>query len=137
MRAIQSSAAPGELVCSGTTAQRVQGVVAIEPLAPLTVEGQPQARYRVIGSRSPPATSRLSPRTVQSRFVGRTHELSTLEGLLNKVQQGMGQVVGVVGEPGIGKTRLVTEFRCRLAGRQVVFCQSHCPSYGVNSAFCR
>jgi predicted ATPase len=45
-----------------------------------------------------------------SRFVGRQRELAALRGLLVQVEEGWGQVVGLVGEPGVGKSRLCYEF---------------------------
>ena len=55
-------------------------------------------------------------RRVLSPFVGRERELATLHALLAQVEKGRGQVLGVVGEPGIGKSRLVYEFRHSLEG---------------------
>ena len=48
---------------------------------------------------------------VLSPFVGREREMMTLHALLAQVEAGRGQVVGIVGEPGLGKSRLVYEFR--------------------------
>jgi hypothetical protein len=45
-----------------------------------------------------------------SRFIGRTRELAVLEDLLAQTERGRGQVVGIVGEPGMGKSRLCYEF---------------------------
>jgi AAA ATPase domain len=50
-----------------------------------------------------------------SRFVGRQREMATLQALLGQAEDGRGQVVGLVGEPGIGKSRLMYEFRAGLA----------------------
>src|SRR5947209_3210191 len=57
-----------------------------------------------------------------SRFVGRDQELAALESSLARAHEGTGQVVGVVADPGLGKSRLCYEFveRCRERGLEVV-----------------
>src|SRR5262249_26572281 len=65
----------------------------------------------------------------RSRFVGRERELATLHELLAQVQRGQGRVVGIVGEPGMGKSRLLVEFRQRLAGQRVTYLEGRCLSY--------
>jgi class 3 adenylate cyclase/transcriptional regulator with XRE-family HTH domain/tetratricopeptide (TPR) repeat protein len=72
----------------------------------------------------------LSARDQLSRFIGRDGELAALRGPLAKVQAGHGQIVGVVGEPGIGKSRLLYEFRRSLGERQVSYLEGRCLSYG-------
>ncbi len=65
----------------------------------------------------------------ESNLVGRRWEMSAVEGLLDRAVDGRGAVVGVVGAPGIGKSRLVREVAA-IAGRRGVevfttFCESH------------
>ena len=61
--------------------------------------------------------------------MGRRWELSAVEGLLERAIDGHGAVVGVVGSPGIGKSRLVREVAAMAAARGVdvftAFCESH------------
>ena len=54
-----------------------------------------------------------------ARFVGRRHELELLRGVFTSAARGQGQVVGIVGEAGIGKSRLLFEFRQSLADQRV------------------
>jgi class 3 adenylate cyclase/tetratricopeptide (TPR) repeat protein/transcriptional regulator with XRE-family HTH domain len=72
----------------------------------------------------------LSARRTLSEFIGRDDALAALRGPLAKMEAGHGQVVGVVGEPGIGKSRLVYEFRRSLGDRQVSYLEGRCLSYG-------
>ena len=58
-------------------------------------------------------------RRVVRQFVGRAHELATLQALLTQAEAGHGQVVGIAGEPGIGKSRLLYEFRQRVRQNRV------------------
>ena len=66
----------------------------------------------------------------QSPFVGRARELAQLHDHLAAAVGGQGQVVGLVGEPGMGKTRLLTEFCRRVPGNQVMVYEGSCLSYG-------
>jgi DNA-binding NtrC family response regulator/tetratricopeptide (TPR) repeat protein len=65
-------------------------------------------------------------------FVGRRHELDLLESRLAAAVAGTRQVVGIAGEAGIGKSRLLYEFRQRLRGRALTWIEAHCVSYGSN-----
>ena len=67
---------------------------------------------------------------VRSPFVGRTHELATLHAVLAQVVGGRGQAVGIVGEPGIGKSRLLLEWHQQLHAHGVAYLEGHCLSYG-------
>jgi predicted ATPase len=70
-----------------------------------------------------------------SPFVGRERELALLQDSLVAARAGQGQVVGVVGEAGMGKTRLVTEFGRRLADRGVTVVVGHCLAYGQHTPY--
>ena len=74
------------------------------------------------------STSRAVGRA-ESSLVGRRWELSAVEGLLDRAVDGHGAVVGVVGPPGIGKSRLIREVAAIAARREVevftAFCESH------------
>ncbi|MFT4560442.1 MAG: class 3 adenylate cyclase [Gammaproteobacteria bacterium] len=70
-----------------------------------------------------------------TQFVGRDDEMHLLKSALKRAQSGYGQVVGVVGDPGLGKSRLCYEFvqACRREGVAVYEC--HCPSHGKTIPF--
>src|SRR5262249_36948306 len=65
-----------------------------------------------------------------SRFVGRERELVSLRDALTHAEAGRGQVIGIVGEPGVGKSRLLYEFRRSLEARTITYLEGRCPSYG-------
>ncbi|HXH12715.1 MAG TPA: AAA family ATPase, partial [Alphaproteobacteria bacterium] len=67
---------------------------------------------------------------LHSPFVGRAHELAVLHERLALAELGQGQVVGITGEAGIGKSRLLTEFRRAVQGRQVTWLAGQCLPYG-------
>src|SRR5262249_58915328 len=66
-----------------------------------------------------------------TRLVGRDAELMWLEGVLARSIKSDGQVVGVVGEAGIGKSRLCLEFARRSRARGVALYEAHCPAHAV------
>jgi len=68
-------------------------------------------------------------------FVGRRHELDLLQSRVALALAGQGQVVGVVGDAGIGKSRLAFELRQTLAGREVAYLEGHCHAYGVEMPY--
>jgi class 3 adenylate cyclase/tetratricopeptide (TPR) repeat protein/DNA-binding XRE family transcriptional regulator len=74
--------------------------------------------------------SEIDARPTLSRFIGRDEVLAALREPLAKVEEGHGQVVGIVGEPGIGKSRLLYEFRRSLAGKRLTYLEGRCLSYG-------
>jgi transcriptional regulator with AAA-type ATPase domain/tetratricopeptide (TPR) repeat protein len=63
-------------------------------------------------------------------FVGRRQELDLLKSRLGSARAGRGQIVGIVGEAGIGKSRLLYEFRQALRGEAITYVEGHCLSYG-------
>jgi tetratricopeptide (TPR) repeat protein len=65
-------------------------------------------------------------------FVGRDNELAVLNDFLRQVENGQGQAIGVVGEPGIGKSRLLAEFHRQLTAESVTWVEGRCLSYGTS-----
>ena len=129
---LQDHAAPGDILVSESTSRLVQGAVRLEALPPVQVKGKTESVpiYKVIGAlpRRSPIISR-GERTL-SPFVGRERELGVLNELLERVEAGQGQVVGIVAEAGGGKSRLLYEFRQRLQDKRVTYLEGQCLSYG-------
>jgi transcriptional regulator with AAA-type ATPase domain/tetratricopeptide (TPR) repeat protein len=76
-----------------------------------------------------------SPGRPETRFVGRDHELAVLEARLATVEAGHGQVVGIIGEPGIGKSRLLHEFHRRLDPARIRYLEGHCLVSGQGTPY--
>jgi class 3 adenylate cyclase/tetratricopeptide (TPR) repeat protein len=130
---LEQLAAPGSIVISEATYGLVRGYILAEDLGALSVKGKtdPVRAFKVLGPG--PRRSRLEgPEGVQTLtpFVGRAHELGVLQDLLARAETGRGQVVGIVGEAGVGKSRLFHEFRRSQRGRAVTFLEGRCLSYG-------
>jgi class 3 adenylate cyclase/tetratricopeptide (TPR) repeat protein len=129
---LQQLAEPGMILASESTRRLAQGYVRFETLDPLHLKGKamPVPAFRVLGPgprRSP--LDRVGERAL-SPFVGRGAELDSLDRVLERAEQGRGQIASIVGEPGMGKSRLLLEFRQRLAGRPITFLEGRCLSYG-------
>ena len=129
---LAQQAAPGTILVSDATARLVESEVRLEGVVPRPCLGptDPRAAYQVLGLGSPRAPLLTDEARPRSRFVGRELELATLQALLTRVAEGQGQVVGIVGEPGMGKTRLLAELRQRLGDTQVTVLEGQCLSDG-------
>ena len=129
---LEQLAEPGAILISETTHRLVQGMVRTERLEPLNVKGksEPVLAWRLLGLG--PRRSPLEERPARSlgEFVGRQREVGVLQDVFAQVIAGQGQVVGVVGEPGMGKSRLLHEFRRLLASERVTLLEGRCVSYG-------
>jgi predicted ATPase/DNA-binding winged helix-turn-helix (wHTH) protein/class 3 adenylate cyclase len=135
--ALQEHAAPETILCSEATARLVQEVVRVAGASLVPVVGQvaPMPAYTVLRRRVRRRPLGPRERRVWTPFVGRARELQTLQALLAHVEEGWGQVVGVVGEPGIGKSRLVYEFHRSLHGRAVTYLAAGCISHGAATPY--
>ena len=129
---LQAAAAPGEMLISAATFERVRAVVDTQPLGRMEVKGRSAALevYRVVGARAAMSIMETGGARPLSRFVGRDREIADLTEALEHAKSGRGQAIGIVSEPGMGKTRLLREFREHVAGRDVSFLEGHCLSYG-------
>ena len=121
---MEQLAAPGAIYLTERTAALVAGHVALRDLGELEVKGvrRPLRVHELTGLG--PGRGRLDVARARgfTRFVGREDELRTLERACERAFAGHGQVVGVVGEAGVGKSRLCHEFleRRRAAGTPVL-----------------
>jgi class 3 adenylate cyclase/tetratricopeptide (TPR) repeat protein len=131
---LQQLAEPGAILLSDTTHRMLHGAMRTERLAPMHVKGkaEPVTAYRLLGlaPRRSPVEER-DARTLAD-FVGREREMGVLRDLWAQVVGEQGQVVGIAGEPGIGKSRLLYEFRRALGGTPVTFLEGRCVSYGAS-----
>jgi class 3 adenylate cyclase/tetratricopeptide (TPR) repeat protein len=134
---MEQMAMPGSILVAPETLNLAEGYVVVKSLGPLPVKGleAPIEVYEVTGAAM--VRSRLQAVAARglTQFVGRDSELEQLRQALERAESGRGQVVAVVGEPGIGKSRLYWEFTHshRTEGWLVV--ESGSVSYGKATAF--
>ncbi|MBE9521193.1 MAG: AAA family ATPase, partial [Proteobacteria bacterium] len=103
-----------------------------EAIEELTVKGktQPTIPYRVTGESTVQTRFEASKQRGFTTFTGREQELATLHSCLEKTIAGNGQFVTVVGEAGVGKSRLIYEFRHSLNREEIRVVQGRCQAYG-------
>ena len=108
---MEQLAEPGAIVLSPATLELVEGYVEVNSLGARAVKGlaEPVEVYELVGAGA--VRSRLQAATARglTRFVGREGELGQLRQALERARAGHGQVVAMVGDPGVGKSRLVYE----------------------------
>ncbi|HUI24879.1 MAG TPA: adenylate/guanylate cyclase domain-containing protein [Candidatus Kryptonia bacterium] len=133
---LQTAAAPGSVLISPNTAKLVGSRFVTRPVGPLQLKGKarPVEAFEVVRAapRAPlvaPSEHGLTP------LVGRVHELAILETIFRRVASEHGQVVFVVGEAGIGKSRLLYEFRQRLHAEATTWIEGRCISFGRGIPF--
>jgi class 3 adenylate cyclase/tetratricopeptide (TPR) repeat protein len=134
---MEQFASPGSILLTPSTLELVEGFVAVKPLGPVPVKGLADAVevYEVTGAGAARTRFEAAARRGLTRFVGRGAELEQLRGALDRASLGHGQVVAVVGEPGVGKSRLFWELTHshRVHGWLIV--QSASVSYGKATAY--
>src|SRR5262249_34389556 len=131
---LQQIAEAGAILTSHTTRLHSGPGILVEPLGPQGVKGrkEPVEVFKVVGQTpSQPPFRGLGDRSL-SRFVGREREWRLVDDLLDQAERGQGQVVGLVGDPGVGKSRLIYEFGSRAKSRGVQVLEGRCLSYGAN-----
>ena len=114
---LQSAARPGSVTVGERTMRSTDAAVSYEALEPLTLKGkaEPVPAWEAVGLIAEHSVRRVSPAR-ESPLVGRQQELATLDSLYERVvRDGHPHLVTIVGEAGVGKSRLLREFEARLS----------------------
>jgi class 3 adenylate cyclase/predicted ATPase len=134
---MEQMAMPGSVLMTADTLTLTEGFVRVKPLGPVNVKGlnQPVEVYELTGAG--PVRSRLQAAAARglTRFVGRTAEFETLCQALERAGAGRGQVTALVGEPGVGKSRLFWEFTHSRRTVDWLILESGSVSYGRATAY--
>ena len=108
---MEQLATPGTVLLTADTLRLAEGFIVVKPLGPVPIKGldAPVDVYELTGAG--PLRSRLHAAAARglTRFVGRDAELDQLREAFGRAASGHGQVVALVGDPGVGKSRLVWE----------------------------
>jgi class 3 adenylate cyclase/tetratricopeptide (TPR) repeat protein len=129
---MESLAKPDTVLVSGNTYNLAENYFEFEPLGKVQVNGKavPQEAYVLLRPSDIRTRIAASADRGLTRFVGRTRELETIKEAFNKAGSGQGQVVGIVGEAGVGKSRLLFELRSVLPRGGYTYFEGHCLHYG-------
>src|SRR5206468_3861434 len=134
---MEQPAAPGGIRLTAATLRLAEGFVQVTPLGPVPIKGlgEPVEVFELVGAGAARTRFEAAARRGLTRFVGRNAELEQLRDALDRASLGHGQVVAVVGEPGVGKSRLYWELlrSHRVHGWLIV--QSAPVSYGKATAY--
>jgi class 3 adenylate cyclase/tetratricopeptide (TPR) repeat protein len=134
---MEALAEPGKAYLTGAAAELAHGFFELGDLGEFEIKGasRPVRVFELAGVG--PARSRLdlSRERGFSRFVGRNEEMAALEAGLQRARDGEGAVVGIVAEPGVGKSRLCHEFAERARGGRVDVYEAQAQAHGREIPF--
>jgi class 3 adenylate cyclase len=120
----------GTFECLDRGARRVKGKA--DPVRTYEVRGR---KARPSGTHTSPLAVRGSVRSISSVLVGREPELQALRGRLQLLRSGMGGVASIIGEPGLGKSRLVRELKADVSGVRLRWLEGQTSSFGQGISY--
>ena len=134
---VQGMAEPDTVVMSAVTHHLVQGLFECQNLGPQTLKGisTPVSLYRVVRESEAQSRFEVAVGAGLTPLVGREEELSLLQRRWAQAKKGMGQVVLLSGEAGIGKSRLVQTLKEQIVAEGATRIEFRCSPYHQNSAF--
>jgi class 3 adenylate cyclase len=123
---------PGSVLLSPETLALAEGYITVKPLGTRPIKGleKPLEIYELVGAATVRSRFHAAAARGLTRFVGREMELDQLRQALERARAGHGQVVAVVGEPGVGKSRLYWEFSHSHRAQGWLILESGSVSYG-------
>ncbi len=129
---VEQLARAGTVLITAETLALVEGYLEVRAVGPAAVKGLdgPVELYELVGVGA--ARTRLQASALRglTRFVGREAELAVIQTALERAKAGQGQLMALVGEPGVGKSRLVWEISRSHRTRDWLVLQSSSVSYG-------
>jgi class 3 adenylate cyclase/tetratricopeptide (TPR) repeat protein len=131
---MESAAKPGSVLLSENSYKIAQRYFEFEPKSKIEVKGKekPQGAYELIKPSDVETRIEASISKGLTKFVGRKNSLPALIEVWDKARSGSGQVVGFVGEAGVGKSRLLLEFINKLPQGEFTYLEGRCLQYGEN-----
>ena len=134
---MEQLAEPGTTYVTEDTFKLTEGLFRFEALGEKHVKGKekPLKVYQVIAPSTRRTRFDVSAERGLSKFIGRERELELLLDAFGRAKAGRGQAVSIVGEAGVGKSRLLYEFRKSVANEDILFLEGKCLSYGRGIAY--
>ena len=134
---LQQMAPIGAIWVGETTHRAARGAFEWKTVGPVAMKGkaEPVSVYEVIAERAVKSRFEMIEQRGLTQFVGRDADLQQLARAWAEAKEGRGQVVSVVGEAGIGKSRLLHEFKQWLAHEGAPYVEGSCFAYGVAMSY--
>jgi class 3 adenylate cyclase/tetratricopeptide (TPR) repeat protein len=134
---MEQMAMPGSTLMPADTLRLAEDYVQVKALGPRAVKGleYPVEVYEIVGAGTVRSRMKAAAARGLTRFVGRDSELDLLRQALARAGAGHGQIVAVIGEPGVGKSRLYWEFTHSHRTHGWLIVESGSVSYGKASAY--
>jgi class 3 adenylate cyclase/tetratricopeptide (TPR) repeat protein len=134
---MEQMAMPGTILLTPAVADLADGFVQVTPLGPVPIKGldAPVEVFELVGTTALRRRLQTAVARGLSPFVGRQPELEALQQALSRAGAGQGQVVALLGEPGVGKSRLVYEFLHSHHTQGWLILESSSVSYGMATAY--
>ncbi|MGB6065335.1 MAG: adenylate/guanylate cyclase domain-containing protein [Desulfomonilaceae bacterium] len=134
---MEQLAEPGTTYVTEETFRPTEGFFRFEALGKRLVKGKkkPVKIYRVLAPSTRRTRFDVSAERGLTYFIGRQRELGLLLESFEQAKAGRGQAVSVVGEAGVGKSRLLYEFRKAVANENILFLEGRCLSYCRENAY--
>ncbi|MBL7175246.1 MAG: AAA family ATPase [Desulfobacteraceae bacterium] len=134
---VEELAGPGNTYITDNTFKLTEGLFRFESLGEKDIKGKehPITVYRVIAPSTLSTRFEVSAERGLTPFVGRERELELLLDGFERVKSGRGQAFSIIGEAGVGKSRLLYEFRKAIANENVTIRESRCLSYSKGDAY--
>jgi len=134
---MESEAKPGCILVSTNTHRIARDYFEFRSMGKIDVKGkeEPQDVYELLKPSEAETRLDVSVSKGLTRFVGRKKSIPGLMEVYAKAMSGSGQIVGVVGEAGVGKSRLLLEFKNRTSHDQYTYLEGRCLHYGGSMAY--
>ena len=134
---MEQMATPGQILLAPATLQLAEGYVQVAARGPVAVKGlaDPVEVYALTGASAQRTRLHATAARGLTRFVGRDAEIEQIRRALALAHEGHGQLVALVGEPGVGKSRLVYEFTHSHRTQDWLILEASSASYGKATSY--
>jgi class 3 adenylate cyclase len=134
---LEHLANPGTILISKGTQRLVRDFFEFKPLGRLAVKGKKELQEAFELLKTGTVATRIGASVAKglTRFVGRKNSMSRMMDCLQKARGGVGQVVGLIGEAGVGKSRLLLEMRQKLSKEEHTYLEGRCIHYGGSMVY--
>jgi len=134
---MESMATPRKVLVSADTHKMARDFFRFRPLGKVSVKGkeEPVEAYELVEAGEVETRFEAAVARGLTKFVGREKEITNLEEAFEKAKSGSGQFVGILGEAGVGKSRILLELREMLPQEEYTYLEGRCLHYGGSMAY--